>query len=235
MNPTPVRTPAGLVPAEFVQPVAVTEEQRRTLSMAASLLLAYPEEDGVFLDKLDAVETQLDQLPEEIAGEFRSFLAAARQFGERAMAEHYVSTFDQRRRCSLFLSYYSVGDTRQRGAAILAFRQGLAQLGLEEVTDELPDHLCVVLEAVARTEGDAHAAAVEFIAAHRDGVEVLRSALASTGSPYVSLIVAVCMGLPRVDEDTANSYIDLIRSGPPAEMVGINAQLPFPSAQPDLI
>ena len=91
MNPTPVRTPAGLVPAEFVQPVAVTEEQRRTLSMAASLLLAYPEEDGVFLDKLDAVETQLDQLPEEIAGEFRSFLAAARQFGERAMAEHYVS------------------------------------------------------------------------------------------------------------------------------------------------
>ena len=63
--------------------------------------------------------------------------------------EHYVETFDQRRRCSLHLSYYAVGDTRQRGAAILAFRQQLAALGVAGKDQLLANHLCVVLEALA--------------------------------------------------------------------------------------
>ncbi len=228
------RTPGGRVPQDVTEAVAVTDDQRRLVAMATSLLLDYPQEAEV-LDLLDTVDAQLHLLPAAIAEELAAFTAQARDLGPRGLTEHYVETFDQKRRCSLFLSYYTAGDTRQRGTAILAFRQALEQLGFEEMTDELPDHLTVILEAIARSEGRVHDELVELLAAHRDGVEVLRSALQNIGSPFAHVVVAVAMAMPQIDEDTANRYIDLIRSGPPAEMVGINATLPFPSAQPDLI
>lgn len=226
------RTHVGLIPDDITRPVTVTDDQRRITAMAASLLLDYP--GGDLAEKLAAVDTHLDQLPPTIAAEFAAFTDAARGLGLRGMEEHYVDTFDQRRRCSLFLSYYSVGDTRQRGTAILAFRQALAQLGFEERREELPDHLCVVLEAVALSEGNQHAQTVELLAAHRDGLEVLRAALSGIGSPFAHLVVAVAMALPEIDAETTHNYLDLIRSGPPAELVGIGTPLPFPTAQPDI-
>lgn len=72
-----------------------------------------------------------------------------------------------------------------------------------------------------------------MLASYREGIEVLRAALEQLGSPYSHLIVALCKALPDVDEETAQKYVDLIRTGPPAEMVGI-ADLPFPTAQPDI-
>jgi len=209
----------------------VSETQRRTVAIAASLLLDYPGDD--FGARLSAVDKHAGDLPLPIETELAAFQDAARARGPRGMQEHYVETFDQKRRCSLFLSYYSVGDTRQRGTAILAFRQALEQLGFEELTDELPDHLCVVLEAVAHSEGTQHAQTVEMLAAHRDGLEVLRTALTGMGSPYAHLITAIAMALPEIDADTTHNYLDLIRSGPPAELVGIGTPLPFPTAHKD--
>ncbi|WP_018295799.1 nitrate reductase molybdenum cofactor assembly chaperone [Corynebacterium lubricantis] len=226
------RTHTGIVPEKLVSPVRLSEQQRKVVAMMASLLLRYPGENAAEI--IAAVEAQVDDLPGPIAEQFHTFLEAARLMGLRGIEEHYVETFDQRRRCSLFLSYYAVGDTRQRGAAILAFRQQLEGLGLEEISDELPDHLCVLLEAMAMTDDESHRHAVEMVSSHRDGIEVLRSALVNVESPYQHVITAVCMALPQIDEETIDRYVELIRSGPPAELVGIDVQqLPFPTAQPD--
>ncbi|ANE03757.1 nitrate reductase molybdenum cofactor assembly chaperone [Corynebacterium crudilactis] len=227
-----MRTHVGKVPEHFVPRISMTEAQRRIVFMLNSLLLDYPEEG--FVDKLDAVEAQLDALPLPVAAQVVEFIDAARISGPRAMQETYVETFDQRRRCSLFLSYYAVGDTRQRGTAILAFRQTLQQLGFESQRDELPDHLCVVLEAAALAEPSLFDAATEVLAAHRDGIEVLRAALDNLDSPYRFLVTSLCQALPEITEETANSYLELITSGPPAEMVGIGTPLPFPTSQPDI-
>jgi nitrate reductase delta subunit len=35
------------------------------------------------------------------------------------VAQHYVQTFDLRRRCALYLTYYRYGDTRKRGMAMI--------------------------------------------------------------------------------------------------------------------
>ncbi|MCQ9333173.1 nitrate reductase molybdenum cofactor assembly chaperone [Corynebacterium phoceense] len=226
-----VRTHTGKVPATLVTPVAVTDDQRRIVAMAASVLLRYPGEE--YLERLDIVQEQLGELPMAIATDFMAFADWARETGLRGLEEHYVETFDQRRRCSLFLTYYAVGDTRQRGMAILSIGEQLTSLGFELDSDEMPDHLCVMLEALAYTEGEPHARAVEMLASYREGIEVLRAALEQLGSPYSHLIVALCKALPDVDEETAQKYVDLIRTGPPAEMVGI-ADLPFPTAQPDI-
>lgn len=211
--------------------VAIDDDQLRLGAMAVSLLLRYPDEGHGEVRR--SVDKQLALLPEPVAAELRAFLTAADSLGRVGLQEHYVATFDQRRRCSLHLSYYSVGDTRQRGAAILAFRQQLAALGVEETSEELPDHLCVVLEALALADPSVTDQALAMVASHRDGIEVLRSALGQLQSPYEHVIAALSAMLPEMDQETVDSYINLIRQGPPAEMVGIDTtQLPFPLTVP---
>ena len=153
-------------------------------------------------------------------------MATARAWGARALAEHYVETFDRRRRCCLYLTYYAVGDTRHRGAAILAFKQALAGAGYEMTSGELPDYLPVVLELSARSDDEI---ARVLLASHREGIEVLRSALVDVGSPYARLVEAVSMTLPRIDAATADRVRALVAAGPPTETVGVTEVLPFPS------
>lgn len=217
----------GRLPEQLVAAVAMSEEQRRTLFMMCSLLLDYP--GAAFPERLAAVAEQLDAIEPTARKDVSLFLDAARARGHRGMETHYVETFDQRRRCSLYLSYYAVGDTRQRGTAILTFQQALRGLGYELRREELPDHLAVLLEAAAQASGPAHEQATELIAAHRDGVEVLRAALQQLDSPYMHLVRALCRALPAIDEDTVEAYLRLIRSGPPTELVGIGTPLPYPT------
>ncbi|WJZ02351.1 nitrate reductase molybdenum cofactor assembly chaperone [Corynebacterium freiburgense] len=211
----------------FSAPIPMSRKQRQIVHMACSLFLDYP--SPTLLLALDAVEQQIDFLPDLVAKELKKFCDHIRLVGIRSLAEHYVTTFDQRRRCSLYLSYFAVGDTRQRGAALVAFQDALRVLGFELARNELPDHLCVILEASALAESKAHATLVDMLSAHRDGLEVLRTALEQLGSPYVHVIQTVCMSLPQIDQETADHYYDLIRQGPPAELVGIGTPLPFPT------
>ena len=91
-----------------------------------------------------------------------------------------------------------------------------------------------MLEAAALADSSLFDAATQVLSAHRDGIEVLRAALDNLDSPYRYLIMSLCQALPEIDEETANSYMELIRSGPPADMVGIGTPLPFPTSQPDI-
>jgi len=135
----------GRIPEQFVESVLLTNQQRQLLYMACSLLLDYPHENAE--QRWEAVARELSALPAEVGDELSAFLTEAAAMPLQKLQAHYVETFDQRRRCSMNLSYYSVGDTRQRGVALLAFKEQLAALGFEQEREELPDHLCVVLEA----------------------------------------------------------------------------------------
>ena len=223
--PSFVRAPRALDPPDRVE---MTTAQRATVHMAASLLLDYPQEPGLAA-RLDAVEQALagpTAPPERAGAPLAQFVATARTWGARALAEHYVETFDRRRRCCLYLTYYAVGDTRHRGAAILAFKQALAGAGYEMTSGELPDYLPVVLELSARSDDEI---ARVLLASHREGIEVLRSALVDVGSPYARLVEAVSMTLPRIDAATADRVRALVAAGPPTETVGVTEVLPFPS------
>lgn len=217
-----VRAPRPLEPPT---PVELGPQQRATVHMAASLLLDYPQE-GRLAPRLEAVSAAAADLPPRVAGLLEDFVARAHRCGERALAEHYVETFDRRRRCCLYLTYYAVGDTRHRGAAILAFKQALAAAGYEMACDELPDYLPVVLELSARSDDEV---AQALLSCHREGIEVLRSALADIGSPYGLLIEAVSMTLPAIDPATAARMRALVAAGPPTETVGVTDTLPFPT------
>lgn len=58
----------------------------------------------------------------------------------------YVDLFDRGRHTSLNLFEHVHGDGRQRGPAMLDLRERYLQAGMDPVSDELPDHLPLLLE-----------------------------------------------------------------------------------------
>lgn len=216
----PVRKAAPSVPV-----VAHSDAQRSVLFMAASHLLDYPGEGWEKV--LDAVAGELPALPAESAAELEAFVNWANGHTRLDVEQLYVATFDQRRRCSLELTYYATGDTRQRGIALTIFRDLYRAVGFEPddestVTTCLPDYLPMVLELAAVSEGEAHELVEGTIASHREGIEVLHAALRDIDSPWAHVVSALRMGLPSVDDDVFARMQTLIRQGPPSELVGIN-------------
>ncbi|WP_231619089.1 nitrate reductase molybdenum cofactor assembly chaperone [Nonomuraea sp. SBT364] len=188
----------------------------RAVHLTASVLLSYPDER--LAEALPLLTETVRGLPRgEPARRLRAFLdhAAATPLGD--LAEHYVATFDLKRRCSPYLTYYAYGDTRRRGMALLRFKQAFREAGFEPGTEELPDHLAVVCELSAR---GATAQAVRLMREHRAGLDLLLEALRAEGSPYADVVAAVRATLPPTTARDRAAALRLAEEGPPAEEVG---------------
>lgn len=182
----------------------------------ASMLLPYPTQETV--DQLPTFTTVASTLPDHLGGPVLRFLDYLAVTKLSDLQQQYVASFDMKRKCCLYLSYYLNGDTRRRGMALVGFKEVYRSAGLELETEELPDYLPVVLEfAVA---GDPQAAE-ELLMAHRRGLTVLRMALSDLASPYVDLIDAVERTLPPAGSVDLESAAVLAVQGPPREEVGL--------------
>jgi nitrate reductase delta subunit len=196
---------------------SVTAPDRSRLFDLAAVLLTYPD------DRLFAAEEELRAAADEIThpevrGRLVAFLDWFTITGALEVETHYVRTFDLRRRCGLYLTYYLHGDTRKRGIALLTLKQRYRAHGLSLVPGELPDLLPVVLEfAAAVGPGDGEAP----LRQHRRGREVLRSSLEESGSPYRYLLEAVVAALPPLTEADREAIRGLAEDGPPVESVGL--------------
>jgi len=152
--------------------VRMDSATRAGAHMLASLLLDYP--DDAWFARLPELRRHAVALPAGVGDELTGFIDAALSTDPLARQRDYVGTFDLKRKCSMYLSYYATGDTRRRGAALVAFLEAYRAAGWEFDAAELPDYLPAVLEFSARS-GSPIAGAL--LAAHRDGIEVLRTAL----------------------------------------------------------
>jgi nitrate reductase delta subunit len=137
------------------------------------------------------------------------------------VAQHYVETFDLRRRCALYLTYYRYGDTRNRGMAMLTFKTAYRVAAFEPTDQELPDYLPLVLEfASLSTRGE------ELLRSRRADLELLRKALHEAGTPYASVVDAVCAHLPRLRRRELGVVRAHWDKGPPHEEVGLEPFAP---------
>ncbi|MBQ1090316.1 nitrate reductase molybdenum cofactor assembly chaperone [Streptomyces sp. B93] len=180
-----------------------------------SLLLAYP--DDAHPARLALARRAADPLPAQVADPLRAFLADAGRIPPDDLAAAYVATFDHRRRCCPYLTYYGHGDTRKRGLALLRLKQTYAAAGWRLADDELPDHLAVVLEFAAAEPGTGH----RLLTEHRAGLELLRLALADDGSPWAAVLESVAATLPALKGDDRAAVARLAAEGPPEEEVGL--------------
>ncbi|MER7506371.1 nitrate reductase molybdenum cofactor assembly chaperone [Nonomuraea pusilla] len=193
-----------------------TATRDRTTHMVASILLGYPDER--LTGALPLLEETVAGLPGQVRGPLAAFLAHAAATPLAALQAHYVETFDLKRRCCLYLTYYAYGDTRRRGGALLRFKHALAAEGFEPESGELPDHLAVVCELSGR---GATRQATRLLREHRAGLELLARALESEGSPYRHVVAAVLATLPPLGDRDRQAALRLAAEGPPAEEVGL--------------
>lgn len=195
---------------------------------AAALLLDYPSAATI------ALLPQLTDALEELRPALRDgLIQTATYLGSTPLAQletEYVETFDLKRKCSLYLTYFAYGDTRKRGVALVQFKQAYQKSDMVVQASELPDYLPVVLEFAAMTDATA---GIELLLAHRAGLEVLRRALTQMESPWAGAMVAVCQTLPALHGNEKDAVERLIAQGPPEEEVGLEPygkqSLPMPT------
>ncbi|MEU1810699.1 nitrate reductase molybdenum cofactor assembly chaperone [Micromonospora sp. WMMD1076] len=189
---------------------------RAVAARAASLLLRYPDDE--VLAALPTVRAALDELPGPVAGPLREVVAHREERVPVELRAEYVQVFDFRRRCCLHLTYYTAGDTRRRGEALVGFAAAYRAAGLELVDGELPDFLPAVLDLAAHDDGGW-----ALLRDHRVGLDLLAEALGRERSTYRHAAVAVREMLPPARPEDLAAAARLARSGPPAEQVGLEA------------
>ena len=135
------------------------------------------------------------------------------------MQNHYVEIFDLSRRHTLYLSYYTDGDTRRRGETLMTIKQRYRRSGfLVDTHGELPDYLPLILEYAARVDPRDGA---ELLQDFRRSLELLRLALVDKGTPYAGVVAAVCATLPGPSPRDRQAVMAMAAAGPPTETVGL--------------
>jgi nitrate reductase delta subunit len=187
------------------------------ICQAASILLQYP--DKTVRDRVPLVTAAVAALsPGRSRAALVTFVDHVARTSTRELAEHYVATFDRRRRCCLYLTWWTDGETRRRGQSLALLKDRYRRGGLELGSSELPDYLPVVLEYAAT--GDL-ADGLTLLQEHRAGIELLRLALRDARSPYADVVEAVCALLPGPSPQDRAAAQRLAQAGPPTETVGL--------------
>ncbi|CAB4688089.1 MAG: nitrate reductase molybdenum cofactor assembly chaperone [Actinobacteria bacterium] len=179
--------------------------------------LIYPEED--FFAKAAAMQALINGTPEVLSVPLSAFFEEVNELSLYELQQHYVETFDMRRKCSLFLTSWTHGDTRNRGMALLYFKQLYQRCGLTLSDEELPDHLAVVLEFAALqdpVEGEL------LLAEHHAALTLILDALTKANSPYRHILECVTATLPIITAEIEERAKALALSGPPKEFVGLS-------------
>jgi nitrate reductase delta subunit len=193
---------------------------RRRGLQAAALCLEYP--DGDLIERLPLLRDTAATLPGPAREALLAFVAELERIPLADLQRDYVETFDLRRRCCPYLTYYAYGDTRKRGMALLRFTHAYREAGVELRSAELPDHLAVVCEFTARVPDSG----LRLLRENRAGIELLRMALHDGASPWVHVLDLIRAVLPEPAPRDLDRALALARSGPPAEEVGLEPFAP---------
>jgi len=192
------------------------DHDKAVTRLAAAWLLWYP--DDALYARLPDIRIAVDDLGKGPREPLQAFLGWLGETDPLEAAREYVQTFDMKRRACPYLTYWTHGDTRNRGLAILHFKQAYLAAGFDAGDAELADHLAVVLEFAAigdRLTGDA------LLAEHVGPIGLLKSALENIGSPYALVVQAVETTLPEVTAEIAQRMAAIATAGPPQELVGL--------------
>ena len=156
---------------------------------ALARLLAYP--DTQLRSELSALADAIDQeaaLPAARRAELRTLALELQRSAPLDTEARYVETFDRGRATSLHLFEHVHGDSRDRGPAMIDLAQTYEKAGLFLGPDELPDHLCVVLEFASTQPA---ALAKSFLGEMAHILTAIFSALLQRDSPYAAVLAAV--------------------------------------------
>jgi len=180
------------------------------------LLLAYPDSEQD--SRLALIETAIGDLGLDLRRQLVAAVDHLRSLSLIEASAQYAEVFDWKRRRTLFLTYYTAGDTRNRGMALLAFSDMYRAAGVIPPTRELPDHLAVLLEFAATVDEDA---GYDQLRKHRTPIDMLHDGLLRASPIYAGVIAAVSATLPPATAADLKEARRLAMQGPPVESVGL--------------
>jgi nitrate reductase delta subunit len=204
-------------PEELLLASGLTVDELRATWLAGSWLLSYP--DAAMLERTGQLRRLVASLPDLVKESLTRTLDAFAAADHLELAEQYVDTFDTRRRGCLYLTYFSQGDTRRRGMALVRIKQDFRAAGVEVGDEELPDHLPLVLEFAAAHDATRGA---KILRQNRPGLELLRLHLEEISAPWHGAVRAISATLPRLDADDRAAVVKLAQEGPEEETVGLD-------------
>ena len=164
------------------------KDNRYTLR-ALSALLGYPDAElrTHLPELLDAIDKEA-VVPASRREELHALAAELTRMDPMDVEARFVETFDRGRATSLHMFEHVHGDSRDRGPAMIDLMQTYEKAGLFMAQDELPDHLCVLLQ-FASTQPPT--LATDFLGEMAHILTAVFSALLQRGSPYAAPVAAV--------------------------------------------
>ena len=156
---------------------------------ALSQLLSYPDAaQRAQLPQLMPVLKKEDALSAARQAELQTLVTHLQRLDSLDAESRYVETFDRGRATCLHLFEHVHGDSRDRGPAMIDLTKTYEQSGLFLSPDELPDHLCVVLEFASTQPPEV---AKSFLGEMAHILNAIFSALLKRESPYAVVLAAV--------------------------------------------
>lgn len=194
----------------------MSAREKAVVLQGAARVLSYPDAD--LIDSLDIIEEAVSST--SAAADFAPVFAHLRSGSLTDVQSFHVQEFDLSRRHSTHLSYWTHGDTRQRGSVLAGFKQAYRASGLlVDLQGELPDYLPLVCEFAAM-QSDA---GLDLLAEWRPSLEMLRLALEDDRLPHAGVLHALCSLLPGHRPATREEVRQMMTVAQPTETVGLEA------------
>lgn len=166
----------------------------KKLLAVLSQLIDYPEE-GTFSEENRVVITDTTGLSSENRQELLAIFDELSQKSLLQVQEEFSSLFEMNRRYTLYMSYYKMNDSRQRGSLLAKLKMLYEMFGVSENSSELSDYLPLVLEflAVADFEDDPRRDDLQLaFSVLEDGTYcLLEKAISESDKPYIRLIKVI--------------------------------------------
>lgn len=140
--------------------VEAMEAKRIGLAVAARLL-GYP--DDVYAEVLGETLEALAELEDlTLKSRLEAVIHPLKSLPLRELREQYVWTFDWKEKTGLYLTAHELGDSRERGAALILLQHIIGDAGFAAAVGELADYMPLLYELLAMRPDHVHVRALEL-------------------------------------------------------------------------
>lgn len=182
---------------------------RSTLSVL-SQLIDYPNEDTFSPSTRQKIVND-DALPINVKEDLLNLFDQLAKPNLLEQQSNYTSLFEMNRRYTLYMSYYKMTDSRERGTVLAKLKMLYEMFGVSESTSELSDYLPLILEflALADYEDDPRKNDLQLaFGVIEDGTySLLQKSITDSDAPYIKLvklirsILRLCIIQPEVKKN----------------------------------
>lgn len=154
-------------------------------------LIDYPDKE-TFSDELRQQVVHDQALSTATRGEILSLFDELSSLPSIERQEMYTHLFEMNRRYTLYMSYYKMTDSRERGTILARLKVLYEMFGVSEATSELSDYLPLLLEFLAYGDylNDPRRQDIQLVlSVIEDGTyTLLKNAVTDGDNPYIQLI-----------------------------------------------